>query len=353
MFDAAAGFGGAGKAPERQGFAVFRKHSWFDDLVTGTPTNQDQARAMRQFLYTWVHEAGHAFNLLHSWNKSRPSSLSWMNYDWKYDQLNGEDAFWADFRFRFDDEELIHIRHGDRARSSWAGTRGRPAVTSRARGEPRIESEPDRQVELLVRAKSHFEFLEPVEIEFRLRNTTSTPVPWTPGWTRSTAPRRSSCSGRTAAASSSTRSSACTAMPEMIELAPAAIERAAEGPDRVSALVPLMYGVGGFTFATPGTYLVRAVYQGAGMLRRPTPCGSPVGFPTDKAHGPVRLRVLHARGRPDHGARRVEVAVPRDRAGHACRGSRPVRGRSGRHQGGAASWPGRSATTSTVPRTAR
>ena len=50
---------------------------------------------MRQFLYTWVHEAGHAFNFLHSWDKGRPDALSWMNYDWRYDQRNGADTFWG------------------------------------------------------------------------------------------------------------------------------------------------------------------------------------------------------------------------------------------------------------------
>jgi hypothetical protein len=115
MFDAASQFGGAGKAPERQGFAVFRNHPWFDSLVPGTPQNQAQAQAMRHFLYTWVHEAGHAFNFLHSWNKRRPDSLSWMNYDWRYDSRNGADTFWNRFPFRFDDDELIHLRHGNRA----------------------------------------------------------------------------------------------------------------------------------------------------------------------------------------------------------------------------------------------
>ena len=28
---------------------------------------------MRKYLYVWVHEAGHAWNLLHSWDKARPS----------------------------------------------------------------------------------------------------------------------------------------------------------------------------------------------------------------------------------------------------------------------------------------
>jgi hypothetical protein len=93
MFDAAAELGTGSKGTERQGFAVFRDHSWFQHLVSGQPQNQDQAQAIRQFLYTWVHESGHAFNFLHSWDKARPDSLSWMNYDWKYDQRNGSGAF--------------------------------------------------------------------------------------------------------------------------------------------------------------------------------------------------------------------------------------------------------------------
>ena len=155
---------------------MFRKHQWFTNLVAGAPANQDQAWAMRHFLYTWVHEAGHAFNLLHSWNKSRPSSLSWMNYDWKYDQVNGQDTFWSAFRFRFDDEELLHIRHGDRAAVIMGGDPWSSGGHLESPSASSIESEPDPQVELLLRAKTHFEFMEPVEIEFRLRNTTRTPV---------------------------------------------------------------------------------------------------------------------------------------------------------------------------------
>jgi hypothetical protein len=137
MFDAAA-FGGAGKAPERQGFAVFRKHQWFTNLPAGAPSNQDEAEAARKFLYTWGHEAGHAFNFLHSWNKNRPDSLSWMNYDWRYDNRNGDDSYWSNFRFRFDDEELIHLRHGDRSSVIMGGTRGHPAGTWRPRRERNI-----------------------------------------------------------------------------------------------------------------------------------------------------------------------------------------------------------------------
>ena len=76
------------------------------------------ADARRLQAYTCVHELGHCFNLLHSWQKSlanppqpnRPASPSWMNYPWRFP--GGAGAFWSAFPFRFDAQELVHIRHG-------------------------------------------------------------------------------------------------------------------------------------------------------------------------------------------------------------------------------------------------
>ena len=96
--------------PQRQGCAVFHRG------LGGTTPQQ-----LRLQLQTYVHELGHSFNLLHSWQKhlanppgvSRPNSLSWMNYPWAY-PLGGEAAFWASFPFQFDDGEVIHLRHAFR-----------------------------------------------------------------------------------------------------------------------------------------------------------------------------------------------------------------------------------------------
>jgi len=95
---------------QRQGCAVFHEG------IGGASAEQQRLQ-----LYTYVHELGHCFNLLHSWQKSlasppkpdRPDSLSWMNYPWNYPK-GGPAAFWSSFDFRFDDEELIHLRHGFR-----------------------------------------------------------------------------------------------------------------------------------------------------------------------------------------------------------------------------------------------
>lgn len=92
---------------QRQGCAVFYAG------IGGT-----SADARRLQAYTCVHELGHCFNLLHSWQKSlatppqpnRPASPSWMNYPWRFP--GGAGAFWSAFPFRFDAQELVHIRHG-------------------------------------------------------------------------------------------------------------------------------------------------------------------------------------------------------------------------------------------------
>jgi hypothetical protein len=94
---------------QRQGCAVFHA-----GLGGATPERQ------RLQLFTYTHELGHCFNLLHSWQKSlaippgvdRPRAMSWMNYPWGFP--DGQAAFWNGFPFQFDDGELVHLRHAYR-----------------------------------------------------------------------------------------------------------------------------------------------------------------------------------------------------------------------------------------------
>jgi hypothetical protein len=94
------------RGPHRQGCVVFY------EPISGT-----DAPTKRVQLHTCVHELGHGFNLLHSWQKSRarppvpsrPAARSWMNYPHLYP--GGEAAFWPRFAFEFDDLELAHLRH--------------------------------------------------------------------------------------------------------------------------------------------------------------------------------------------------------------------------------------------------
>ena len=100
--------------PERRGFAVFREHASFEGLK---PDELEMLRieASRKYLYTFIHEIGHAFNLRHSWEKDRHDALSWMNTDANYDKRNGQGSFWREFVFQFDYDEHVHLRHGKRA----------------------------------------------------------------------------------------------------------------------------------------------------------------------------------------------------------------------------------------------
>ena len=280
MFDAAAGFGGAGRGPDRQGFAVFRNHSWFTNLVSN-PTTQDEAWAMRHFLYTWVHEAGHAFNFLHAWDKARPDSLSWMNYDWKYDQRNGTDTFWGNFRFRFDDDELLHMRHGDRAAVIMGGDPWASGGHLESPAGAMTVSGPGSDVELTLSAKTHFDYMEPVFVEFRLRNTSDAPVlvdgRLDPRYGNTTVYVQKP-NGNIVLH----ESVVCFyGLPEMIELGPAP-RGESDGGDRYSQLVQLAYGVEGFAFDEPGQYLIRAVYSTDGIIQASNTLPLRVGFPVTR-----------------------------------------------------------------------
>jgi hypothetical protein len=161
---------------QRQGCAVFY------DAIQGT-----DAASQRAQLRTYVHELGHAFNLLHSWEKNLadppqplgPNSglgdLSWMNYTWRYQPpppaLGGEAAYWAAFPFQFTDNEIVHLRHGF-YRNVIMG--GNPFGTGAAEVDPGMFDEPivDNSGLLLeLRSKEAFEYGEPVVVELKLSTT--------------------------------------------------------------------------------------------------------------------------------------------------------------------------------------
>ncbi|MEV0591046.1 hypothetical protein [Nonomuraea cavernae] len=156
-------------AHQRQGSAVF-----YDAIKGGSP------QAQRAQLRTYVHELGHAFNLLHSWQKNLatppqplgPSGgfgdLSWMNYVQNY-RPGGEIGYWSAFPFQFTDPELVHLRHGfyrDVAMGANAFGTGAAEIT------PFEQPVEDRSgLRLEVRAKEAFGFGEPVVVELKLSGT--------------------------------------------------------------------------------------------------------------------------------------------------------------------------------------
>ncbi|NUP83080.1 MAG: hypothetical protein HOV96_36665 [Nonomuraea sp.] len=156
-------------AHQRQGSAVF-----YEEIKGESP------RAQRAQLRTYMHELGHAFNLLHSWQKDlavppQPlgpeggfGDLSWMNYVQNY-RPGGEDGYWAAFPFQFTDAELIHLRHGfyrDVAMGANAFGTGAAEI---APFEQPVEDRSGLRLEL--RAKESFELGEPVVVELKLSRT--------------------------------------------------------------------------------------------------------------------------------------------------------------------------------------
>jgi len=186
-----------------------------------------------------------------------------MNYDWKYDMRNGEDSFWSNFNFQFDDEELIHMRHGDRASVIMGGDPWASGTHMESAAEENIMAEGDVPIELLVRSKEYFEFMEPVSIELRLRNLL-TDLPLTldthlnPEFGGVMVVIRRP-DGRTLLY----KPIMCKlGDPELKTLQPKG--HPVSGSDRYSEFISLTYGTYGFYFDQPGEYMVRAIYQGSG-----------------------------------------------------------------------------------------
>lgn len=155
---------------QRQGCAVFH-HG-----IGGTTPEK-----LRAQLYTYVHELGHCFNLLHSWQKigaipsapNRLDALSWMNYDWKYPPGgdDGAGAFWSAFPFQFDDLELAHLRHAFINNIIMSGNKFR---VGSALEDPEAFSRPlvdNSGLKLDIRSRNKFLLGEPVVVEIKLSAT--------------------------------------------------------------------------------------------------------------------------------------------------------------------------------------
>jgi hypothetical protein len=154
---------------QRQGCSVFYRG------IGGTTSEQ-----YRLQLYTCVHELGHCFNLLHSWQKSLatppkpniPNSLSWMNYPWGYP--GGAAAFWNNFPFQLDPVEVAHIRHGFRNNIIMGGnpfTQGSSLQDAGSLFEEPVENNSSLYLEL--ETKKSYMYGEPVLLETKLKTSSN------------------------------------------------------------------------------------------------------------------------------------------------------------------------------------
>jgi len=163
---------------QRQGCAVF-SNSFISEPPAGDP---DAAAAVQRLrFWTAVHEVGHSFNLAHSWQKSlgtawvpladEPEARSFMNYP--YFVNGGSDAFFADFAYRFSDDELLFLRHAPERLVQQGAA---PWFDHHAFEQVRQASARTLTLTLRVnRPTARFAALEPVVAEVKFQNTS--PVP--------------------------------------------------------------------------------------------------------------------------------------------------------------------------------
>ncbi|WP_313166288.1 hypothetical protein [Massilia oculi] len=232
---------------QRQGCAVFHAG------IGGATAEQQRLQ-----LYTYVHELGHCFNLLHSWQKSlasppkpdRPDALSWMNYPWYYPK-GGPAGFWSSFDFRFDDEELIHLRHGFRNDVIMGGN---DFIVGSSLGREVLADPISDESGLVLGISTHqrsFALGEPVVLELKLKATT------TRGRRAHTWLHPDFGMVRVVI---SKPSGQVVAYEPMIDHLVGERQKMLGVDDEVRDSAYIGYGKGGFYFDQPGQYRVRAAY---------------------------------------------------------------------------------------------
>jgi hypothetical protein len=162
----------------RQGTALF-----VDSFIAQPPANDPNPAAWidRMRFWTAVHEMGHAFNLAHSWQKSlgtpwvpladEPEARSFMNYP--YSVAGGQAAFFANFEYRFSNQELLFIRHAPErfvqmGNAAWFDHHGFEEAAVSEGSMLKLELRVNRE-------QARYEFMEPVWLEVKLTNVGDRP----------------------------------------------------------------------------------------------------------------------------------------------------------------------------------
>lgn len=151
----------------RQGCSVF-----YDTIIKDDPKAGPERQ--RASLRTYMHEMGHCFNLVHSWEKStarprinnRPDSLSYMNY---VSNFKPPTKYWDAFAFEFDDPEILHLRHAFRDNIIMGGNSfGTSGAEFNVQTFNRPLAAEDSGLTLKLEARKSFMLCEPVAIELKL-----------------------------------------------------------------------------------------------------------------------------------------------------------------------------------------
>jgi hypothetical protein len=213
------------------------------------------AKRGRFFLETFIHEIGHNFNLPHTWDRTLAAdsgSESFMNYPWGYDA--GETAFWSNFRWEFDDEELIWMRHANRndvifGGNDWIGDNLSVFVM------PQMET-PVTPLTLELRSQDSFEWGEPVRVEIKVKNVSTQP--------QQLMPLLQPEDGSLSIYMARPGGEFVRYKPPLLRYRTAPAARLAPG-ESLYATALLSFGATGFQFQNPGTHLLRGYLDVPGV----------------------------------------------------------------------------------------
>lgn len=286
----------------RQGAAAFYASMQSDEVWGRLP----QTIFDRNYLRTCVHELGHALNLMHSFDKDRPDSTSWMNYPWRYPYgynlppgWNGSQQYWRNCSFEFDAEELRHLRHHALLEvipgGAAFGALGHDVPVPTAVAPHKLETAP---VALYVRTRPErylFNFAEPVTVELKLKNQTQAPmiVP-------------DMLNPEFGLMELFVRDPKGQVQPyqPLFKLCGEARTKELPRGEKLYESVFLAYGAGGFYFQEPGEYQIWAVYTAGGLRLRSNALRIRIAFPENNDQEEMALwtfgreqgHVLYMRG---------------------------------------------------------
>jgi len=173
----------------RQGTSVFLNSTLF---VADPGIIQPNDWAQRYKFWCACHELGHCFNLAHSWQKDFPTfgsswipltndttSTGFMNYPFyypngPYSSTNSETDYFSNFRYRFDNSELLFLRHApirfvQPGNADWFDHHGFRQAATAERPVLSLEVRANRNTPV-------FQYLEPIVLELKLKNVSKQPV---------------------------------------------------------------------------------------------------------------------------------------------------------------------------------
>jgi len=271
MFD----WGGwqVGDARLRQGWAVAETAIRGRESGDLYDTSDEKDRLILQ---TMIHEAGHSFNLPHSWQRTvnaDSGSESFMNYPWGYtDNGGGEENFWANFRWEFDDPELLWMRHADRNDVIFGG---RDWIGNNLSIDHRPAFDGEQPAHLDISSANVFDLGVPVSLQLTLTNQSSQAL-------RAVDRLQPEDGLLHVTIQRPDRQLVSYQPPALRLLSPPTATELKPNESRYAS-IGLSYGAKGPMFPEPGEYVITVFF----------PC-FPLGFLTTASH---RIRIAHPRTR--------------------------------------------------------